>query len=70
MAARASRRAWWVFAAAGGAYFMAIMHCTALGVAGVDALGRFGIGATGLAAVDDTDRRLRRPADARRAAAG
>lgn len=54
MAARASRRAWWVFAAAGAAYFMAIMHRTALGVAGVEALERFGIGATGLAALSMT----------------
>lgn len=54
MAARASRRAWWVFAAAGAAYFMAIMHRTTLGVAGVGALERFGIGATGLAALSMT----------------
>jgi MFS family permease len=54
MAARASSRAWWVFAAAGSAYFMAIMHRTALGVAGVEALARFGIGATGLAALSMT----------------
>lgn len=51
MPPRTSSRAWWVFAAAGAAYFMAIMHRTALGVAGVDALDRFGIGATALSAL-------------------
>ena len=54
MASRASRRAWWIFAAASAAYFMAIMHRTALGVAGVEALDRFGIGATALAALSIT----------------
>lgn len=54
MPPRTSRRAWWVFAAAGAAYFMAIMHRTALGVAGVEALDRFGIGATTLAALSIT----------------
>ncbi|MCB2411395.1 MFS transporter [Demequina sp. TTPB684] len=54
MAARVSRRAWWVFAAASAAYFMAIMHRTALGVAGVDALDRFAIGATALSALSMT----------------
>jgi MFS family permease len=54
MAARVSRRAWWVFAAAGAAYFMAIMHRTALGVAGVDAMDRFAIGATALSALSMT----------------
>jgi MFS family permease len=54
MAARVSRRAWWIFAAAGAAYFMAVMHRTALGVAGVEALDRFGIGASALAALSIT----------------
>jgi MFS family permease len=54
MAARVSRRAWWVFAAAGAAYFMAIMHRTALGVAGVEAMDRFAIGATALSALSIT----------------
>jgi MFS family permease len=54
MATRAPRRAWWVFGAAGAAYFMAIMHRTALGVAGVEALDRFGIGATALSALSMT----------------
>ncbi len=54
MAVRASRTAWWVFAAAGAAYFVAIMHRTALGVAGVEALDRFGIGATALSALSVT----------------
>jgi len=54
MATRTSRTAWWVFAAAGAAYFVAIMHRTALGVAGVEALDRFGIGATALSALSIT----------------
>lgn len=48
---RTTRRAWLVFAAAGAAYLIAIVHRTALGVAGVEALARFHIGATGLAAL-------------------
>ena len=48
---RTTRRAWLVFAAAGAAYLVAIVHRTALGVAGVEALDRFHIGATGLAAL-------------------
>ena len=51
---RASRRAWLVFAAAAAAYLVAIVHRTALGVAGVEALDRFHIGATGLAALSVT----------------
>jgi len=48
---RTTRRAWLVFAAAAAAYLVAIVHRTALGVAGVEALDRFHIGATGLAAL-------------------
>lgn len=48
---RASRRAWLVLAAGAGAYFVAVVHRTALGVAGVEALDRFNVGATGLAAL-------------------
>lgn len=44
-----SRRAWLVFAAAAAAYLVAVAHRTALGVAGVEALDRFGTGASGLA---------------------
>ena len=54
MPARSQRTAWIVFAAAGAAYFVAIMHRTALGVAGVEALDRFHVGATGLAALSMT----------------
>ncbi len=43
------RRAWLVFAAAAIAYLVAVTHRTALGVAGVEALDRFGTGASGLA---------------------
>lgn len=46
-----TRRARLVFAAASTAYLVAIVHRTALGVAGVEALQRFHIGATGLAAL-------------------
>ena len=46
-----SRRAWFALAAGAGAYFVAVMHRTALGIAGVEALDRFEIGATGLAAL-------------------
>lgn len=49
--ARASRRAWLVFAGASAAYLIAVAHRTALGVAGVEALDRFQVGATGLAAL-------------------
>src|SRR5690554_923155 len=45
----ASRMAWLVFATAVAAYFVAVVHRTALGVAGVEALDRFGIEATALA---------------------
>jgi len=44
----ASRMAWLVFATASAAYFMAVLHRTAFGVAGVEALDRFGIEATAL----------------------
>ena len=49
MTTHRGRRAWLVFAAASGAYLVAITHRTALGVAGVEALDRFGTKATGLA---------------------
>lgn len=46
--ARAPRGATAVFAAAIGLYFGAVVHRTSLGVAGVEALERFGVQATGL----------------------
>ncbi|WP_062288411.1 MFS transporter [Demequina phytophila] len=46
---RAPRAAWMVYGAAVVAYFVAIVNRTALGVAGVEALDRFAIQATGLA---------------------
>lgn len=45
---RASRGATAVFAAAIALYFVAVVHRTSLGVAGVEALERFGVEATGL----------------------
>ena len=48
---RTARTARLVFAAAAFAYLVAIVHRTALGVAGVEALDRFDVGATGLAAL-------------------
>lgn len=44
-----SKVAWIVFGAGVAVYFAAVVHRTALGVAGVEAAQRFGIGATGLA---------------------
>ncbi len=44
----ASRMAWLVFGTAAAAYFVAVVQRTALGVAGVEALDRFGIEATAL----------------------
>ena len=49
--AATARRAWTVFAVGAFAYFIAVVHRTALGVAGVEALDRFHVGATGLAAL-------------------
>lgn len=49
--ARASGRASVVFVLGALAYFVAVVHRTALGVAGVEALDRFDVGATGLAAL-------------------
>ncbi|WP_062461946.1 MFS transporter [Demequina soli] len=46
---RAPRAAWIVYGSAVVAYFVAIVNRTVLGVAGVEALDRFGIQATGLA---------------------
>ncbi|WP_062205808.1 MFS transporter [Demequina salsinemoris] len=46
--ARASRLAWMVFAVAAVTYFVAVIHRTALGVAGVEAADRFGVEATAL----------------------
>jgi len=46
---RSGRRVWLVFGAGVGVYFAAVVHRTALGVAGVEAIDRFGIQATGLA---------------------
>jgi MFS family permease len=47
--ARATRTAWVVWSAAALVYFVAVTHRTALGVAGVEALRRFDMQATGLA---------------------
>lgn len=47
--ARTPRAAWLVMGAAIAAYFLAVVHRTALGVAGVEALERFDLQATGLA---------------------
>lgn len=47
--APSTRVAWLVFAAGVFVYFTAVVHRTALGVAGVEAVDRFGIEATGLA---------------------
>ena len=46
--AAVSRRAAVVFTAAVVAYFVAVVHRTAMGVAGVEAVDRFGLSATGL----------------------
>ena len=46
--ARSPRLAWTIFAVAAAAYFIAVMHRTALGVAGVEAIDRFGVQATAL----------------------
>lgn len=51
---RATRSAWAVFAAAAGAYFIAFVHRTALGVAGPEAIARFELEATGLAMLSVT----------------
>ncbi|WP_062461949.1 MFS transporter [Demequina soli] len=51
---RAPRVAWIVFVAAVAAYFVAVVHRTALGVAGPVAVDRFGIEATGLAMLSVT----------------
>ncbi|WP_084125368.1 nitrate/nitrite transporter [Demequina sp. NBRC 110054] len=46
--AHANRLAWTVFAVAAATYFIAVIHRTALGVAGVEAIDRFGVEATAL----------------------
>ncbi|WP_144016152.1 nitrate/nitrite transporter [Demequina sp. NBRC 110052] len=46
---RTPRAAWFVMATAIAAYFLAVVHRTALGVAGVEAFERFDVQATGLA---------------------
>jgi MFS family permease len=50
MALRPGARAWAVWAAGLAAYVVAVLHRTSLGVAGLDAQGRFGVGASALAA--------------------
>ncbi|WP_062301627.1 MFS transporter [Demequina subtropica] len=52
--ARPPRAAWLVYAAALAAYFVAIVNRTVLGVAGVEAIERFDLQATGLAVVSVT----------------
>ncbi len=47
-AARTPRASWLVYAVGAGAYVVAVTHRTAFGVAGADALDRFGIEATAL----------------------
>ena len=49
MALRPGARAWAVWTVGLGAYIMAVLHRTSLGVAGLDAQERFGIGAGALA---------------------
>lgn len=49
--APASRMAWTVLVVAATAYFLAVVHRSALGVAGIEALDRLGTEATGLAAL-------------------
>jgi sugar phosphate permease len=49
MALRPGARAWAVWAVALAAYVVAVLHRTSLGVAGLDAQSRFGIGASALA---------------------
>ena len=51
---RAPRGAWAVLLAGVAVYFVAVVHRTALGVAGVEALDRFGTQATGLAMLSVT----------------
>ncbi len=46
--ARVPRASWLIWGVAVAAYVVAVVHRTAFGVASVDALGRFGIGATAL----------------------
>jgi MFS family permease len=46
---RAAARAWTVWGVALAAYMVAVLHRTSLGVAGLDAADRFGIGASALA---------------------
>ncbi len=52
--ARAARGVWGIYIAAVCVYFIAVVHRTALGVAGVEALDRFEIEATGLALLSVT----------------
>jgi MFS family permease len=49
MSLRPGGRAWAVWSVALGAYIMAVLHRTSLGVAGLDAQDRFGVGASALA---------------------
>ena len=53
-AARIPRGVWGIYVAAVAVYFIAVVHRTALGVAGVEALDRFHIQATGLALLSVT----------------
>lgn len=48
------RRVWGIYIAAVAVYFVAVVHRTALGVAGVEALDRFNVEATGLALLSVT----------------
>jgi len=48
------RRVWGIYIAAVAVYFVAVVHRTALGVAGVEALNRFHLEATGLALLSVT----------------
>ncbi len=51
---RTARAAWTVYGAAVTGYFVAIVHRTALGVAGPEAIARFGLEGTGLAMLSVT----------------
>ena len=53
-AAITQRKVWGIYIAAVAVYFVAVVHRTALGVAGVEALERFNVEATGLAILSVT----------------
>ena len=63
-AAITQRKVWGIYIAAVAVYFVAVVHRTALGVAGVEALERFNVRGDGpRAPLRHADRRLRGHAD-------